>query len=178
VRLTSRQRFLRLVLTLGLLAATSAAAAAPPAWTWSRVPRPPRGSEDFHPDTSGVRVHAIAPAPEGGVLVAGTAWGRISVAPVFSLRSVEGARREHAFLMRLSPQGETVWIKRMGTRETGDARRAPPGGVTALAVDGAFNVVMAGAFEIEGPRGKVRTATLAGLTPSGKVSWALALRTR
>lgn len=85
---------------------------------------------------SGVRIQALAAATDGGVFVAGTAWGEISIAPKISFHEAPGdrVRIEHAFLLRLDRSGRTAWAKDLGTRGVEAPDVAPPGGVTALAV--------------------------------------------
>jgi hypothetical protein len=131
-----------------------------------------------------VRVHALAATLDGGVFVAGTAWGQIVVAPGLAFRDRAGPRRdvhrraepavEHAFLLRLDAAGRTLWAKEMGARAITAPRFAPPGGVTALAVDADGTLVIAGTFSLgRRARGAPQAPTLARLSPDGKVIWAV-----
>jgi hypothetical protein len=167
-------RALPLILAAALLLPTGASnAEAPPQWTWSRLPKPGRAG-DTTSFASGVRVNALAAAPDGAVYVAGTAWGNVDVAPGLLIRlptqtRVSDGYVEHAFLLRVDRAGKTSWAKRLGHRSTMHPAEAPPGGATALAVDTDGSLIAAGAFTIERRHGRAEPATLARFDPRGEL---------
>ncbi len=143
-------------------------------WTWARAPHARGERQQLVARGSGVRVNALAAANDGGVFVAGTAWGEIAIAPGIAFHDPIGNRAnlEHAFLLRLDGIGRTVWAKDLGFRIMVGLPYSPPGGVTALAVKADGTLIAAGAFTVDADRSRQTAVSLARFTPEGKVLWA------
>lgn len=126
---------------------------------------------EFGPDV----VKAVATDPGGNIFIAGEFTGSVDFDPSPSALILTSLGGTDVFLARYSPLGDLIWARRIGGGQNI--------GVNALALDGAGNLLIGGAFEGTAnlqPAGGVtsftsnggRDAYVASYTAAGGFRWA------
>jgi hypothetical protein len=143
-----------------LEAAVPARAQMPGTFRWSRHYGGPGNDE----------AAAVALDPAGNIVIAGQFTGSMDMGS----RTLEGRGPSEAFVAKLSPAGELIWVRTLGSQGTDFA--------SAVAVDTAGNIIVLGGFEgrMEFAGSALRSRGMSDLfvvsySHEGKESWARSL---
>jgi hypothetical protein len=113
---------------------------------------------------------AVALDPAGNIVMAGQFTGSVKM----GARTIESRGPSEAFVAKLSPAGELIWVRTLGSQGADFA--------SAVAVDTAGNIIALGGFEgrMEFAGSALRSRGMSDLfvvsySPEGKESWARSL---